>query len=197
MTLSRWPTVVLAATVCLFAVPLALGNAGARIGAALGLAGLVGGLWLAADRLRRVEHADDERPPSRLALVGRLADSASRSVVSVACIVAFLFLAVVAPGSGSRAEAGWLGPAMAIAVSLPLCGGLVSTWRLSLRRDGFERDAFLRSTSTAFFVTMVGCGSYATFEVLADAPAMPAFAPWTLGILTWLVANAWITRRAS
>jgi hypothetical protein len=191
MTLRRAASlVVLGGTLAVLAVPIVIGNGGARLGALCALAGIVFAM-VSIVRAARLEHPG-------LGAVDALARGASATGAAglgTAVTMSAIVLWTVAPGSGPREAAGWPGPTLAAVAAGALVTSLALGARSVLRREGIEREALLKATSLAFFVTVLLSGAYAFFEVMADAPHLSMWMPWTVGMLTWGIAATMLQRR--
>jgi hypothetical protein len=191
MTLRRaLPLVVLGGTLAVLAVPVIIGDGGARLGALCAVAGILVAS-MAVARGARVEH------PELRALDALAAGAAGTGAVGLGTAVTMsaIVLWTVAPGSGPREAAGWPGPALATIAAIALVASLAWGARSVMRREGIERDALLKATSLAFFVTVLLSGGYALFEVMADAPTISMWVPWSVGMLTWAGAAAVLGKR--
>lgn len=181
---SPWPIASLGACVLLLCVPLVFGNLSARIGAVIGLVGMFAGLSLSVRRLRRVEHGESEPGPRVDQLVSQ---AIAGMTVYFVCLAAYLAFVLAAVASGPQVATGTLAAAgAAVALSVAITFVARRRW-LS---EGVERVVFLEATCIAFFVTVVGSGGYALFEVLAGAPRISLWAVWSVGMLAWVVAGA-------
>lgn len=196
---SSWSLFAVGLTLGMLAIPIVKGAPDARRAAIFALVCFVAAVTLPAWRHVRVEYADDD-PSRRPTLVRAIVDSldrSSRSLAFWAGYLAFLFVAVVSPGSGPRSEVAWVGPAMAAIASIALAIALTSVVRWKLAETGVEREIFVRSTAIAFFATMVATAAYSLFEELADAPRLAMCTPWVFGIAVWAASGLVLRRMAS
>jgi hypothetical protein len=184
--------VVLGGTLGVLAVPLAIGDAGARAGSVCAIAGIA----LACNAVVRATRAEHPEISTLDLLATGLAGTGAIGLGTAVAISA-IFLWNVAPASGPRDDAGWPGPVLAAIAAGALIGSLAWGAHGVVRREGVERDALLKATSFAFFVTVLLSGAYAMFEVMADAPHVSMWFVWTVGTLTWATAAAVLTRRAA
>lgn len=192
-----WPLLVFAATIAFLAVPIAIGSAGARLGALGGLAGMVVPFLLGVRRTRLVDHGDDTTPPSYVELARESTAQAGRMFVYVAGYIVLVFLVWMAPASGPRQDSGVAGVVVATVASGLIIATIVDGARLQRRKDGVERQIFLQSTSLAFFITVLGAVVYALFEVFIDAPKLSMWLLWVWGMSAWGIASAVIAKRAT
>lgn len=189
-----FPLFALGLSIGLLVVPLVRGNAGARVGAVAGLVAIAGGLAVSIRRLRRVEYAESERSPTLAELAREAVNGLGRYFVYMSAYIAFVIVAAAAPDSGERAAQG-LRIALAAAAAVALAAAIADVVRLQWRKEGVERQIFLESTCVAFFVTVVASAAYALFEVMADAPRLTMWLPWSLGMFTWAVTASRRSRR--
>ncbi|HUP84490.1 MAG TPA: hypothetical protein VM143_02375 [Acidimicrobiales bacterium] len=192
-----WPLFVFSATVAFLAVPIAIGSAGARLGALGGLAGMVVPFLLGVRRARLVDHGDDAAPPSFFELARESTARAGRMFVYVAGYILLVFLVWMAPASGQRKDSGLAGLVVATVASGLIIATVVDGARLQRRMGGVERQIFLQSTSLAFFVTVLGAVAYALFEVFLDAPKLSMWLLWSWGMAAWGIGSAVIAKRAT
>lgn len=83
---------------------------------------------------------------------------------------------------------GWLGPLIA-ALAIPPAVVMVIAGPLSVRRqDGVERDVLYRSSSLAFFVTMITVVTSALVQAFSGGPTVSPWWYWSVGMATWGVA---------
>ena len=97
-----------------------------------------------------------------------------------------LFCVLLEVGSGPVA-AGFAGAGLASATFLG--------YRAAVTRVGVESLVFTKSTSLAFFVTIVATAIYGTFELVADAPKLSMMDVWSLGVVAWLAATVYFNRQ--
>jgi hypothetical protein len=183
---------VLGGTVLVLAVPAVLGSGGRRLGALCAIASIVVGTALVV----RQHRADGAAAGGWWGVADALARTGWGGL-GAAIVMTTLVLWSTAPGSGSREDARWLGPLVAAGVAVALIAPIAAGARAAVRREGIERDALLKATSLAFFVTVLGAGAYALFEVMADAPAVSMWTVWSVGMLTWAVASSVLLRRVA
>lgn len=72
---------------------------------------------------------------------------------------------------------------------VPAAYALLSGAFVIERRDGVERTLLHRSTSIAFFATMVTCVTLGLVERLTHQEPISAWWLYTAGMLTWAVAH--------
>lgn len=192
-----WPLLVFSATIAFLAIPIAIGSAGARLGAFGGLAGMVVPFLLGVRRTRLVDHGDDATPPSFFELARESTAQAGRMFVYIAGYILLVFLVAMAPASGQRKDSGVAGAVVATLAAALIIATIVDGARLQRRKDGVERQIFLQSTSLAFFITVLGAVAYALFEVFVDAPKLSMWLLWSWGMAAWGIGSAVIAKRAT
>lgn len=159
--------------------------------------GLVGGFVPLVAGIRRAERSGDA-PPRSLWQIVRDLPARNGRVIAFAGGLAFVVLtAGLAGGTGARGGTGWLNLTLAALASAGFASGLWWARRFVLRSEGVERDVHFRSSSLAFNVMLIAMSSYAMFEQFAGAPRIALSYPLTLGVITWLGADVWYTRKAS
>lgn len=89
----------------------------------------------------------------------------------------------------------WAGPLAVLVCLLPAGYALASGAILTERHDGLERSLLHRSTSIAFFVTMVTCVTLGLMEGLTRTGPISAWVIYTVGMLTWVVAHKRLATR--
>jgi hypothetical protein len=97
-----------------------------------------------------------------------------------------------APGVLGQVEHGVVVVVVALAIaSLPW----TAFKNMNRASEGVEHKVMLQSTFVAFFFTMTFSVAYAFLEFLARAPHLNMIVIWTIGMGSWIVASAVISRR--
>ena len=155
----------------------------AWFGVGAGMLGMTVGLMAVGGNVLR-EHETESNNLLEVLWLGALEMRAFAGGFAV-----FAALMAVHETVGDRMGA-WSGVLLAAIIASALFGGMLVANRHVNRKEGVEREIYLRGTSTAFIATFIASGTYGIFEAVADAPPLSLWNVYVFAGVAWIVGAA-------